>query len=191
MIDLPATNKKNDKSAQIPPRDAMGRFSSTVKNTNRPVKSGNSSINQQDDVENSSEDQVFPAGGVNKESFPNIESIYLEEAEKTKELQEQLADLEKSTEVKEIKGEIELPEMVQKQGVEVVGESVPVSPQNNIVLPLDDSKIYKIIKNIKNFHQDIKSSVTWLALWCFRQLSLLHIKLKEVGGKVIREETGR
>jgi hypothetical protein len=99
--------------------------------------------------------------------------------------------LEKSTEVKEIKGEIELPEMVQKQGVEVVGESVPVSPQNNIVLPLDDSKIYKIIKNIKNFHQDIKSSVTWLALWCFRQLSLLHIKLKEVGGKVIREETGR
>lgn len=172
-------------------RDQKGRFVSssgkTAKQNIQDINIYNNSIPNQ---------PIQPTSPVStgatlygKETQPNAEEIFLEEAEKTRELKEQLAELEKTAEVKEIKGEIELPEIVKKQGVEVVGESAPISTQNNIVLPLDDTKIYQVIKKIKNFHQDIKLSIAWLAVWCIRQLAKLHIKLKEVQGKVVREDT--
>lgn len=126
-------------------------------------------------------------GGLAKENQPNPEEIYLEEKEKTRELKEQLAQLEKEAEVKEIKGEIELPEMVKKEGVEVIGEETPIPTQPTIVLPLDDTKVYTLVKNFKRLHKSLRDSVTWLAFWCWRQLQVLHIKLKEVGGQVVRQ----
>lgn len=128
-------------------------------------------------------------GGAAKELQPGLEQVYLEEAERTKELKEQLAELEKEAEVKEIKGEIELPEMVKKEGVEVIGEGTPIPTQTKVVLPLDDTKVYHIVKSFKKLHQNVKDSVTWLAFWCYRQLQLLHIKLKEVHGKITRQPT--
>ncbi len=125
-------------------------------------------------------------GGISKESQPNIEEIFLEEAQKTKELKEQLAELEKATEVQEIKGEVELPQIVRQAGVKQAGDDVPLSEETSVILPMDDTKIYKIVTNVKKFHQDIKSSATWLAYWCWRYLAEAHFKLKEVGGKVVR-----
>ncbi|MBI3385172.1 hypothetical protein HY030_03205 [Candidatus Gottesmanbacteria bacterium] len=166
MSSLPNKPKDvNPKNPKVPlVRDASGKF----------VKS--------DAVQSLASTQTF-----GKENQPNFEEVYLEDAERTKELKEQLAELEKEAEVKEIKGEIELPEMVKKEGVEVVGEEVPIPTQPTLTLPLDDQKIYKVIKNFRRLHQNVKDSITWLSWWCFRQLQLVGIKLKEVHGKIIRE----
>ncbi len=169
MTNLPNTSQKS------PFRDKKGRF----------IKSGAS---QNDTLPPVPTFESTPSGPT-KESQPNFEDVYLQEAERTKELKEELAELEKQAEVKEIKGEVELPEMVKKEGVEVVGEETPIPSQPTVVLPLDDTKVYKIVKNFKKLHQNVKDSVTWLAFWCYRQLQLLGIKLKEVGGQVIRQKS--
>lgn len=131
-----------------------------------------------------------PSGYVSapgKETSPNLEEIYLEEAKRTQELKEGLAELEKTAEVKEIKGEIELPEMVKQAGVEQIGEETPViEEESSAKLPLADDRIYKIVKRTNPIRQDTSSSLTWWAYWCWRQLSLLHIKLKDMHGKIIR-----
>lgn len=192
MTDLPNAKNTNAKKPQNLTRDDKGRFVSVSTNddakTNTAIPADDNTQNDFTTIPQTPQDQKPVSGGFNKETLPNVEEIYLEEAEKTKELKEQLQELEKSTEVREIKGEVELPEMVKEQGLEPAGESVPVSTTANVILPLDDTKVYKIVKKINNFHQDIKSSIAWLALWCYRQLAIFHIKLKEVNGKVIREE---
>lgn len=192
MTDLPNAKNTNVKKSQNLTRDNKGRFVSGNTNdnakTNTVFPTDDNTQNDFSTMPQPPQDQKPVSAGFNKETLPNVEEIYLEEAEKTKELKEQLQELEKTTEVREIKGEVELPEIVKEHGLEPAGESVPVSTTTNIVLPLDDTKVYKIVKKIKNFHQDIKSSITWLALWCYRQLAMFHIKLKEVNGKVIREE---
>ncbi len=155
----------NPKNPKIPlVRDTTGRF----------VK--------QDDVSSPISTPTF-----GKENQPNFEEVYLEDAARTKELKEQLAELEKEAGVKEIKGEIELPEIVKNEGVEVTGEVVPIPTEPSITLPLDDQKIYKIVKNFRRLHQNVKNSVTWLAWWCYRQLQLIGVKLKEVHGKIVRQ----
>lgn len=172
MTDLPNTtqNKTTTSKKNYSVRGKNGRFSKVVSVPSSNVPST----------------PTFGSGA--KELQPGVEQIYLEEAEKTKELKEQLAELEKEAEVKEIKGEVELPEMVKKAGVEVVGEDTPIPTQTTVVLPLDDTKVYHIVKSFKKLHQNVKDSVTWLAFWCYRQLQVLHIKLKEVGGQVTREK---
>lgn len=161
----------NPKNSNVPlVRDKTGKFVKKSANT--------------DDLATSNQVVSSSSG---KENQPNFEEVYLEDAEKTKELKEQLAELEKEAEVSEIKGEIELPEMVKKQGVEVTGETAPLPTMPTITLPLDDQKIYNIVKNFKKLHQNVKDSVTWLGWWCNRQLQLLGVKLKEVHGKIIRQ----
>jgi len=183
MTDLPnTTNNKPLVPKNYSVRGKNGRFSKVVSNdTNIPV-------NTPVPVMPPTFSSIPTTGSVAKESQPGVEQIYLEEAEKTKELKEQLAQLEKEAEVKEIKGEIELPEMVKKAGVEVVGEDTPIPTKITVVLPLDDTKVYHVVKSFKKLHQNVKDSVTWLAFWCYRQLQVLHIKLKEVGGQVTREK---
>lgn len=173
MTSLPkkfSANPKNPNSPLV--RDNKGRFSKAGSASDKTI----------------SDSQAAGATGISKESQPGLEQFYLEEAEKTKELKEQLKELEKEAEVKEIKGEIELPEIVKKQGVEVIGEETPIPSQPGIVLPMDDTKIYKVVQNFKKLHQSVKDSVTWMGLWCFRQLQMVGIKLKLVGGKIVRQK---
>lgn len=194
MTDLPTDDKKNTKKSQKLIRDANGRFISSAKNKYQPddvATDNNNLVFDDNNLTNTiaSNKPVNESFGVsNKETLPNIDKIYLEEAEKTKELKEQLAELERSVEVKEIKGEVELPEIVKTQGVEQAGEDVSISSDPGVILPLDDEKIYRIVKNLKNFHQDITASITWLAVWCLRQLGLRHLTLKEKNGKIRREK---
>lgn len=130
------------------------------------------------------------AGIPGKEQAPNVEEIYLEDAQKTEELKEQLAELEKTAEVKEIKGEVELPEIVKQAGVKQAGEEIPVTEEPPVSMPLPDDKIYSTVKKSSLIRRDTSSSLIWLGWWCWRQLSALHIKLKDVHGKIIRQ-TGR
>lgn len=190
----------NTKKPQVIVRDNKGRFTGTSK-TSAPKSGGADDITAknansgpvlpQDDltqqVPSFSTKPPVSQGGFNKETQPNYEDIYLQEAERTREIKDQLAELEKSAEAKEIKGEIELPDIVKKAGVEEVGAETPVSDTPQIQLPMDDTTIYKIFKQLKNLHQDISSSVVWLAVWCIRKLGKMHVKLKEVHGKIVRQ----
>ncbi len=176
----------NPKNPNIPlVRDKSGKFIKTGASANPIANDLNNDCNAQGGQLPVT--PIYSTQAFGKENQPNFEAVYLEDAEKTKELKEQLAQLEKETEVKEISGEIELPEAVQKQGVEVTGDAVPVSTTPSITLPLDDQKIYNIVKNFKKLHQNVKDSVTWMAWWCFRQLQMVGVKLKEVHGKIVRQ----
>lgn len=125
-------------------------------------------------------------GTVNKELVPNAEEIYEEDAEKTKEIKERLAELEKTAEVQEIKGEVELPEIVKGAGVEQAGEDVPIDVPEEIKMPLPDETIYTV-SHTNPLQQKTSESKTWWVYWCLRQLAKLHITLKKVHGKIIRQ----
>ena len=191
---MPGNNKKNQN--QTVTRDPKGRFVSTGKSISGggdvfDSSTQNTVSTQNDAGQLPSTTTVTPASqiGFGKETQPNYEDIYLQEAERTKEIKDQIAELEKGADVeaKEIRGEIELPQIVKDAGVEKIGEDTPLSETPQIELPMDDTKIFKSYKQIKNLHQDISSSVNWLAVWCIRQLAMLHIKLKEVHGKIVRQ----
>ncbi len=191
MTDLPNTTQNITPKKNYSVRGKNGRFSkssSSTQATSVLPTDTNIPVNTPVSVTPPNVPLTSVSGSGAKELQPGVEQIYLEEAEKTKELKEQLAQLEKEAEVKEIKGEVELPEMVKKEGVENIGEDTPIITQPTIVLPLDDTKVYQIVKSVKKLHQNVKDSVTWLAFWCYRQLQVLHIKLKEVGGQVTREK---
>ena len=58
----------------------------------------------------------------------------------------------------------------------------PSLPQ--VKLPLPDEEVEK------GLHEQMTSSLRWLAQWCIRQLQLAHVTLKVVHGKVMRVRYG-
>lgn len=200
MSNLPNTQNVvlNPKTNKPLVRGSNGRFvkSTTVfdskKNdndtpvaTNSPVKaSPPTPITSRSDALNQVPQNYV--GMQSKEILPGAEEIMLQDAEKTKELKEQIKEMEKSAEVKEISEEIELPEDVKNIGVKPVGEETPVFEEKKVEMPLSDDKIYSTVH--KNpVAQDASSSLTWLAIWCYRQLTMLGVKLKTVHGKLSRQ----
>lgn len=99
-------------------------------------------------------------------------------------LEEVRKELELAPEVKEAgvevkKEEIELPPPLPKMGVTQVGPETPTQTPA-VSLPLADDKI------VSSQGFSIWASITWLAQWCLRQLKKVHIKLKKVGGQIVR-----
>jgi len=66
-----------------------------------------------------------------------------------------------------------LPPQIVQAGVKAVGPSVPVSvqPANGLQLPLTDEQIAKAL------HENIKTSIRWLAEWCVRKIKMVHAKV--------------
>lgn len=107
-----------------------------------------------------------------------------------------------STEViSEIGREVELPQEVEKAGVEIVKETIELPPDvkklgvtqtgpsvpavqvaalPQVVLPISDPTV------LAGLHMQILSSLRWLAVWCVRKLKRAHIALKNIHGKVVR-----
>lgn len=138
-------------------------------------------VNSNDSAATSGQSVVPPTlGGLTKEQepFPGGEGSTLEEVGAEIELSPELekAGLEKFRET------IELPPDVRKMGVQAVGPSQPVTPATTINLPLTDDQI------LVGLHAQIITSLRWLAEWCIRRLKQIHVHLKKMGGKVVREQ---
>lgn len=76
---------------------------------------------------------------------------------------------------------VDLPPDIVQMGVTAVGPAQPLSTVTTIQLPLTDEQI------IVGLHAQIVSSIRWLAEWCVRRLKQVHVHLKTLGGKVVRE----
>ena len=77
---------------------------------------------------------------------------------------------------------MELPPDVAQMGVTAVGPGQPMTQVATIQLPLTDEQI------MVGLHAQILSSVRWLSEWCVRRLKQVHVHLKNLGGKVVREK---
>lgn len=124
---------------------------------------------------------VSPAGGFQKEQEPVGESDtgLLEEIGREMELG---PELERAGVIKHSEA-INVPPDVKSMGVNVVGPAQPVSPTaTTITLPLTDEQI------AVGLHAQIVTSLRWLAEWCIRRLKKIHVHLKNIGGKVVRQQ---
>lgn len=70
---------------------------------------------------------------------------------------------------------------VQQMGVETMGPTQPVIYTGAVQLPLTDDQI------VVGLHAQILSSLRWLAEWCIKRLKQVHVHLKNIGGKAVRE----
>lgn len=82
---------------------------------------------------------------------------------------------------------VDVPPDVAQLGVQVAGGQQSVNQQASvsitITLPISDDQV------ISGLHENFKTSIRWLALWCLRQLKRAHLALKVVHGKVLRVRT--
>lgn len=82
---------------------------------------------------------------------------------------------------------IDLPIDLKQMGMSATGPAQPVATTVAVAppikLPLSDEAIEK------GLHQNITSSIRWLAEFCVRQLKKAHYHLKRLaGGQVVREQ---
>lgn len=65
---------------------------------------------------------------------------------------------------------VQLPQVVQDQGVQSVGQNVPTTPTNGaaVTLPLTDQQIELALK------KNVKQSIRWLAEWCVYHFKKAH-----------------
>ena len=77
---------------------------------------------------------------------------------------------------------INLPEVVEKMGVVAtdINQPLPILSAN---LPIADDKI------ITGFGAPVVTSLRWLVEWCTRQLKKVHVRLKNIHGKIVRVVT--
>lgn len=79
---------------------------------------------------------------------------------------------------------VDVPLDVAQLGVQVAGSQQSVNPQSTatvtVTLPLTDDQV------VSNLHPNVTSSISWLAIWCIRQLKRAHLALKVVHGRVMR-----
>lgn len=100
----------------------------------------------------------------------SVSETHLEEVEKAPEFE---PEVEKAG-VEHIQEEIRLSSQDKETGMMESAEATPVATQSNggANLPLTDDQI------VKALHQKITDSIYCLALWCLRQIQLIHQKLK-------------
>ncbi len=77
---------------------------------------------------------------------------------------------------------IPIPPRVSQLGVKPAGANVPIQTTTTVILPLTDEQI------AIGLHQSIANSVRWLSEWCVRRFKQLHIVVKTVHGRLIREK---
>lgn len=84
--------------------------------------------------------------------------------------------------VKEVSQKPQIPEDVEKAGLTHTGPTTPTKQATGktVKLPLTDDEI------AIGLHAHIWESIRWMSLWCVRQLNKVHIAIKEVHGKLIR-----
>lgn len=89
--------------------------------------------------------------------------------------------------VKEVSQRPEIPEDIEKAGLAHTGTASPVKKATGktVKLPLTDDEI------AKGLHAHIWESIRWMAVWCARKLKKAHIAIKEVHGKLIRNENAK
>jgi len=75
---------------------------------------------------------------------------------------------------------VTLPPPIQQVGVQPSGVNAPQSASVTATLPLSDDQIARGLK------QSITTSWRWLAQWCKRRLSIFHLALKQVRGRLVR-----
>ena len=75
---------------------------------------------------------------------------------------------------------VTLPPPVQQLGVQPSGVKPSQGTSVTVTLPLSDDQIARGLK------QSITTSWRWLAEWCKRRLSIFHLALKQVRGRLIR-----
>ena len=79
---------------------------------------------------------------------------------------------------------IDVPPDVAQLGVQPSGGQQQINPsmtqQVTVTLPISDDQV------ISGTKTGVGSSLTWLAIWCLRQLKRAHMKLKVIHGKVMR-----
>lgn len=80
----------------------------------------------------------------------------------------------------------DIPPDLAQLGVQPSGpaQTVIQSTLPQVKLPLPDEEVEK------GLHEQLTSSLRWLAQWCIRQLHLAHVTLKVVHGKVMRVRYG-
>ncbi len=115
-------------------------------------------------------------GAKEQEFFAAQEALQLEQVRHELELAPEVKEMG----VENLHDEIEIPPALKKIGLQ--NTSVPISiPQVPVIsTPLADDKI------VSNTGSSVWSSLTWLALWCLKQLKKAHVKLKKVHGKIVR-----
>ncbi len=112
-----------------------------------------------DPVPTLSEEITAEFGGKEKEPHKIVEIPTHPEIEKHPELEGYIEKVEKEAELKN-------PVMDDKTGQILVQSSTPQKPK--IKLPLSDGQIEE------GLHHKIWESIRWLAVWCQRQLELIH-----------------
>lgn len=122
---------------------------------------------------------AVPTGGLHKEQEPlgTIDTNDLEEVSQELKLSPEL----EQAGVVNRSDTIELPPDIRKMGVTASGPSQPVGIATSVTLPLSDDQI------VVGLHAQIVSSIRWLAEWCVKRLKKAHVHLKQLGGKVVRE----
>ena len=76
---------------------------------------------------------------------------------------------------------IDLPPDVASLGVSGTGPAQPLPTTVTIQLPLSDEQIET------GLHAKLTSSIRWLAEWCIFRLKKLHIHLKVIAGRIVRQ----
>ena len=77
---------------------------------------------------------------------------------------------------------VTVPPSVATLGVKATDDTDMGAAVQPVAFPISDDQI------AQGLNQGITSSWRWLAAWCVRKLKQLHIIIKSVGGKVVREK---
>lgn len=115
-------------------------------------------------------------GAKEQEFFATQEALQLEQVRHELELAPEMKEAGMET----LHDEVKLPPSLKQIGVQKIGELGNLSQAPAAAVPLADDKI------ISNTGSSVWASLTWLALWCLKQLKKAHVKLKKIHGKVIR-----
>ncbi len=77
---------------------------------------------------------------------------------------------------------IPVPAPVRQMGVKPSGANIPM-PAAAVTFPISDDQI------VRGVHENLTSSLRWLAEWCLRRLKQVHMGLKNIHGKLTRVRT--
>ncbi|MDP3998934.1 MAG: hypothetical protein Q8P89_04960 [bacterium] len=112
-------------------------------------------------------DHPSVGGHPERESVP---ASHLEVVEKIPELSPEVKDVG----VGYIGDQIKLTSHDKNAGLKEAAETTPVSdvPAELVNLPLNDDQITQAA------HQKITDSIRWLAIWCLRQVQIIHYRIR-------------
>ena len=144
--------------------------------------SNNNSDNSFGSQSNSTTPQNY--GNINKEHEPVVSKVdHVEKSgliDNTKEI-ELPKEVDKSG-IKVIPQKVNVPRVLQDHGLQPSGFNSFLGMGTTITLPLTDDQI------ATGLHNNPSSSIRWLAEWCIKKLKQLHISIKMIHGKIVRQE---